>query len=414
MAQAGYVQVKISGQDLADQNCIHSRFDGYSDTADVVVDYVRSNEGNMFYWGRRGPSVHLRYGVPRNTPLQYAYSEVTVPEGQDVIGSYFMANGFGEGYFGMQVNSATERRVCFRSGVHSLPITLATLPKDQQVLGLARGPEVKLGEFGNEGSGGQSYLIYPWKAGMTYRFLTEVKPDGKGSTRYTSWFGPKDGDFRLIASFSRPKTDTTLKGFHSFLENFAPETGNQTRQGFYGNVWVRDTSGAWHECTEATFSVDPTGGGRHRLDYTGGAEEDRFFMKNCGFFAETGRPGDVFKRTANGKSLRSTSRRWQGSHRISKRFLNHDSLAVRLARGSESVNLTLCRVLDSSGNLGADAGSRILSHVMNVLPIYRATRHFVFGLRCGVQVRWRSPLRYPSLWYIKRCDGRCRKALTRC
>ena len=39
--------------------------------------------------------------------LQYAYSEVTVPKGQDTIGSFFMANGFGEGYFGFQVNSSS-------------------------------------------------------------------------------------------------------------------------------------------------------------------------------------------------------------------------------------------------------------------------------------------------------------------
>jgi hypothetical protein len=39
--------------------------------------------------------------------------EITVPVGQDPIGSYFMANGFGEGYFGFQVNSKTERRVLF-------------------------------------------------------------------------------------------------------------------------------------------------------------------------------------------------------------------------------------------------------------------------------------------------------------
>ncbi len=300
--EPGYVQVKVSAKAIDGQSISIRDLIVQSDTADVVVDYVRSNEGNMFYWGRRGPSVHLRYRVPKDTPLQYAYSEVTVPEGQDIIGSYFMANGFGEGYFGMQVNSPTERRVLFSVWSPFSTDNPRDIPKDQQVLGLAKGPEVKLGEFGNEGSGGQSYLIYPWKAGVTYRFLTEVKPDGNGSTRYTCWFGPKDGDFRLIASFSRPKTNTTLKGFHSFLEDFAPETGNLTRQGFYGNVWVRDIDGNWHECTEATFSVDPTGKDRHRMDYTGGSDGNRFFMKNCGFFAEPGRPGDVFTRTAVGQA----------------------------------------------------------------------------------------------------------------
>ena len=37
--------------------------------------------------------------------IEWFYSELTVPEGNDVIGSYFMANGFSEGYFGIQVNS---------------------------------------------------------------------------------------------------------------------------------------------------------------------------------------------------------------------------------------------------------------------------------------------------------------------
>ena len=36
-----------------------------------------------------------------------------VPEGNDVLGSYFMANGFAQGYFGIQVNSPTERRILF-------------------------------------------------------------------------------------------------------------------------------------------------------------------------------------------------------------------------------------------------------------------------------------------------------------
>ncbi len=296
----GYVKLGLRGaQDAAATVAIRELLI-QSETKGLVVDYVRNNEGNMFYWGRRGPSVHLRYGVPRDVELQYAYSEITIPEGQDVIGSYFMANGFGEGYFGMQVNGPNERRVLFSVWSPFQTDNPRDIPDDQRIVGLAKGPEVRLGEFGNEGSGGQSFLVYPWKAGITYRFLTEVRPTGKGSTRYTSWFGPKDGDFRLIASFERPQTNTTLKGFHSFLENFVPETGNQARRGMYGNVWVRDTRGNWHECTQATFSVDPTGRGRHRLDYTGGAEGNQFYMQNCGFFNETGQSGDSFTRTANG------------------------------------------------------------------------------------------------------------------
>ncbi len=114
IAQAGYVRVDLQG--TAREGRVYAEIRDLmvaSDTEGLELDYVKSNRGNMFYWGRRGPSVHLRYQVPQDIRLEYAYSEITVPEGQDPIGSFFMANGFGEGYFGIQVNGPTERRVLF-------------------------------------------------------------------------------------------------------------------------------------------------------------------------------------------------------------------------------------------------------------------------------------------------------------
>ena len=145
----------------------------------------------MFYWGRRGPSVHLRYETPAERQLQYAYSELTVPPRQDPIGSFSMANGFREGYFGIQVNGPDERRVLFSIWSPFRTDNPRDIPEDQQIVALGRGPDVRIGEFGNEGSGGQSILVYPWKVGNTYRFLTEVEPDGQVNTIYTSWFGDK-------------------------------------------------------------------------------------------------------------------------------------------------------------------------------------------------------------------------------
>ena len=69
--------------------------------------FVKNNEGDFFYWGRRGPSVHLGYVMPDNMNIEWLYNEVTVPKGNDVLHAYFMADGFAEGYFGMQVNSPT-------------------------------------------------------------------------------------------------------------------------------------------------------------------------------------------------------------------------------------------------------------------------------------------------------------------
>lgn len=303
--KAGYVRIDLLGIEReGDSFAEVQELIVVSETKDLKLDYVKSNEGNMFYWGRRGPSVHLRYEVPKDKKIQYAYSELTVPVGQDPIGSYFMANGFGEGYFGIQVNSDKERRVLFSVWSPFKTDNPKDIPKEQQIAALGRGTDVHIGEFGNEGSGGQSYLVYPWKAGTTYRFLTEVKPDDKGNTIYASWFGDKEAnEWRLIARFRRPKTDTHLRGFHSFLESFSPTYGFIGRRANYGNVCVRDVAGDWHECTKARFSVDATGGGRNRLDFTGGSEGDSFFMRNCGFFNETGRPGEVFKRKSTAKQL---------------------------------------------------------------------------------------------------------------
>ncbi|MGO4779994.1 DUF5077 domain-containing protein, partial [Lysobacter sp. 2RAB21] len=126
---------------------------------------VFADDPANFYWSRRGPSGHLGFAVPENT--EYFYSELTVPRKYDPIGSYFMANGFAQGYFGIQVNSATERRVLF--SVWDAPNGKTTL--------LKKGKDVIAQDFGGEGTGGQSFLRYDWKPGHTYRFITRARPD---------------------------------------------------------------------------------------------------------------------------------------------------------------------------------------------------------------------------------------------
>src|SRR5690606_19829134 len=206
--------------------------------------FTKNNEGNFFYWGRRGPSVHLNFELPAETNTEWFYNEVTVPQGSDVIGSFFMACGFGEGYFGFQVNSDTERRVLFSVWSPYKTDDPDAIPEDQRIALLGKGKEVHAGEFGNEGSGGQSYLSYPWKAGNTYRFLLRGKPDGKGNTVYTAFFyAPEDEQWKLIASFRRPQTTTWLTRFHSFLENFNPRTGDTERRVWFDNQWMRDSEG---------------------------------------------------------------------------------------------------------------------------------------------------------------------------
>jgi hypothetical protein len=245
---------------------------------------VKDNNDNYFYWGRRGPSVHLKYNLPSSDITDF-YSEITVPEGNDVIGSYFMANGFAEGYFGIQVNSLTERRILFSVWSPYATDNPASIPQELKITLLKKSNNVHAGEFGNEGAGGQSYLVYPWKAGMTYKFLLRGQPQSDNSTIYTAYFfAPEENKWMLIASFKRPVTNTYLKNLHSFLENFITETGDQTRMAIYSNQWVRDTDGVWTALTSAKFTADQTARKRFRLDYAGGIKENAFFLQNCGFF----------------------------------------------------------------------------------------------------------------------------------
>jgi hypothetical protein len=292
---AGYVQVDFQGKTLQGETFAMPTHLLVSGEAAEDMTFVGDFS---YYWGRRGPSVHLNYPIPAGKTAEWFYNEVTVPEGQDPIGSYFMANGFGEGYFGIQVNSATERRVLFSVWSPYKTDNPKEIPEEHKIILVKKGRDVKAGEFGNEGSGGQSYLIYNWKAGNTYRFLTHVKPSGNGYTEYTSYFyAPEAGKWRLIAQFLRPSTTQYYTRPHSFLENFNPETGCTGRMAYYNNQWIYTKDGEWVELTNARFTADNTARQGARLDYKGGASTGKgFFLQNCGFFNDNTVIDSVFDR----------------------------------------------------------------------------------------------------------------------
>ncbi len=293
----GSFEIDEPGYKYFDIKGISKESPDFADISDVVLggsateNSIHYINEDYFYWGRRGPSVHLTYEIPQQaSSVHYFYNEVTVPEGNDVIGSFYMANGFGQGYFGFQVNSETERRILFSVWSPYQTDNPDEIPDDQRVELLRRGQNATVNDFGNEGSGGQSYLVYNWEAGKTYRFLLKGEP-AKGETNktdYTAWFAPDEDEWLLIASWRRPLTDTHLTRVHSFLENFNTRTGPIERMAFFNNQWIFDTSGNWHELNRARFTADATARDKARLDYAGGfySNDEGFFMKNCGFFDE--------------------------------------------------------------------------------------------------------------------------------
>jgi hypothetical protein len=254
---------------------------------DDSLIYVSDNKNNHFYWGRRGPSVHLNYKLPVGKDMEWFYSEVTVPKGMDPVGSYFMADGFGQGYFGMQVNSKSKRHILFSVWSPYKTDKPGEIPDSMRIKLLKKGDGVHAGKFGGEGSGGQSYWTYDWKPEVTYKFLVKIKPNGHNKTAYTAYFyAPEIGKWKLIASFLRPKTDTWLTGAYSFVENFDAHNGYKKRKAYFGRQWARDKSGNWHEITNAVFTGDNIANIGFRTDYRGGAKEGHFYLMNGGFFDE--------------------------------------------------------------------------------------------------------------------------------
>lgn len=253
------------------------------------------------YFGKRGPSVHMNYTAPLQKDIVYFYNEVTVPEGEDVVGSFFMANGHAQGYFGMQVNSETERRILFSIWSAYTTDNPDEIPDDYKVTNLGNGADVTVQDFGNEGSGKQSFKVFDWKAGTTYKFLLKGEPSVNNSTDYTAYFyAPEVGEWQIIASLRRPKTSTYLTRLHSFLENFYPSTGFISREVNFGNQWVYTTANKWHEVTQGVFTADATAMNGDRLDFTGGVSGNNFFLKNCGFFNSETKPRSTFSRVGSG------------------------------------------------------------------------------------------------------------------
>ncbi|CAN5475186.1 DUF3472 domain-containing protein [soil metagenome] len=299
--QPGYTKIILRGlQKSNNQFALVKNLVIKSDKGSNTFHFVKENSGNRFYWGRRGPSLHLSYETPKDKNIEWFYSELTVPEGSDAIGSYFMANGFTEGYFGMQVNSAAERRILFSTWSPFETDDPAAIPDSDKIVLLKKGEAVHTGEFGDEGSGGQSYFIYPWQAGNTYRFLLHAVPDGKENTIYTAYyFAPEKNKWLLIASFKRPKTNTYLTRLHSFIENFIDTNGFLARSCHYGNQWAIDNTGAWYELTKANFIGDDIANVQYRMDYTGGSDKNIFFLQNGGFTNDHTPLKQDFTRTAN-------------------------------------------------------------------------------------------------------------------
>jgi hypothetical protein len=250
---------------------------------------------------RNAASVHLMYPVPADTRIAAFYCEVTALE--DPTASFYMACGWHRGYFGMQVNSPSERRIIFSvwdSGNEA--IDRNRVAQENRVRLLGKGDGVYSGDFGNEGTGGHSHLKYPWKTGTTQRFLVTAQPTNRTFTAFSGYYHHPDSHrWMLISSWLAPKEGGGLRRPHSFSENFWGSNGHLVRKARYGNQWILTAQGEWIELTSAKFSHDPTGR-TDRLDRFMGVEAGQFFLNHGGFVEGYTEYGTLFTRPATGRA----------------------------------------------------------------------------------------------------------------
>lgn len=264
-----------------------------------VTDEKMNEKPTNCYFFRRGASVHYFYTLPEGN-IQYFYNEVKVTSENAVDGTYYMMNGFSEGYMGIQQTMSGERKILFSVWSPYSTDDASDIPEDERVKLLRKGKNVTTGDFGGEGSGGQSWLNYSWSPDVVYKALVSVKPDGQGNTIYTAYFYA-DNEWKLIASFSRPKTSTYYTGAYSFLENFDPTQSYITRSVSYGNQWACTASGEWKEVTKAKFSCDDTGRQKLRYDILGKTDTNTncFVLQSFGFFDEHTNYGTTMQRESS-------------------------------------------------------------------------------------------------------------------
>jgi Domain of unknown function (DUF3472)/Domain of unknown function (DUF5077) len=197
-------------------------------------------------------SVHLGYPAPGGTAMTL---EMTVKK--SAPGSYFMACGWDKGYFGIQEQGNGKKVVIF-SVWDSAQDNPKAVPEEKRVKVLHKDDAVRIGRFGGEGSGGQSFHDFDWKLDTPYRFQVTSKPDGE-RTEYAGFFyKPETKTWTHLVTFSTITGGKNLSGYYSFVEDFKRDkvSTTKTRQAEFANGWVKPLTGDWVPLSKARFTGD--------------------------------------------------------------------------------------------------------------------------------------------------------------
>jgi len=219
-------------------------------------------------------SVHLGYPAPAGIAF---YNEIAIE--QSAPGTYFAVCGWDKGYFGLQ-ELANGKKLAIFSVWDSSDNDPNKTPADQRVNLLHQHERTRIGRFGGEGSGGQSFFDIDWQSGQTYRFVVTAKPAGD-RTEYAGYLsGPGDDAWTHMVTFSTITAGKPLGGYYSFVEDFRRnrESTRQVRRATFGNGWVIPAEGPPVPLLQARF----TGDSNPATNIDAGLAGDRFFLATGG------------------------------------------------------------------------------------------------------------------------------------
>ncbi|MFO0952886.1 MAG: DUF3472 domain-containing protein [Isosphaeraceae bacterium] len=201
-------------------------------------------------------SVHLQYPAPRGSAFTNA---VTVDA--SARGTYFCVCGFDQGYYGIQELGNGRKVVIFSVWDPGKQDDPNSVDPSKRVKLVFKDPEVRVGRFGGEGTGGQSFLDLDWKPGETYRFLvTAAADEDPARTVYTAFIAtPEKPEWRRLVAFSTLSKRHALGGYYAFIEDFRRNkvSATEARSARFGPGWVRLVEGgAWKPLVKARFTAD--------------------------------------------------------------------------------------------------------------------------------------------------------------
>ena len=162
--------------------------------------------------GRQCRSVHLRYFGTESVTF---YNEVTV--NQSASGTYFMVCGWTGGYFGIQDRPDGSKRVIF-SVWDSSQDDKNAVEEDKRVQLLYKDEQVRIGRFGGEGTGGQSFFDYDWKPGVRYRFKVSAEVQGERTAFAGYFYVPEEHAWKHLVTFSTITGNGPLDGEVWYVE----------------------------------------------------------------------------------------------------------------------------------------------------------------------------------------------------